>query len=462
MTTARASVVLGLALALAAPLAAAADTGRFLQVSDIHFSPFVPALRAKPLATTAVEDWWPILAADPDTALAQWGSDTNHALFATALSAIADAAADADFVVVTGDLLAHNFPANVESVFGFAPGSAANDAFAVRTTLFVADSLRSAIPGKPIFVTLGNNDSSCGDYRIEPNGAYLAATRETVRRLAGADRVAADFDETYLAGGYYAAAHPTLADTTIIVLDDVLWSIDYQNACGTTGLSGADAMMAWLEKQLADARAAGRKVWLAHHIPVGFDPYATLHGKQATCAERIRPMLAEPYAAKYVGLLSEYAATVTIGLVGHTHFDDFRLLRDKGGAVVGIEKIAPAISPIFGQNPGFHVYSYDRAKGAITDLATHYLANLATAASPAEADWKQEYVYSEAYGVPDFSPASAETVWKQFASEGEADDLYRKLYNVSHGELSADGIKAYACAIGHADEAGFATCYCGG
>jgi hypothetical protein len=106
---------------------------------------------------------------------------------------------------------------------------------------------QGALPGKPILLSLGNNDSSCGDYKIDPGGAYLAATREAVRSLAGAHLLAADFDETYSAGGYYAARHPTLADTTVVVLDDVLWSDEYDNACGTGGLEAATAMMTWLE-----------------------------------------------------------------------------------------------------------------------------------------------------------------------------------------------------------------------
>ena len=451
-----------LAALVAAPAVALAETGTFLHVSDIHFNPFDPAIRAKALATTATEDWPAFFAADPDQAFAKYGEDTNHALLASALIALRQTGEAADFVFVTGDLLAHRFQDNTEGALGFAQGSAANDAFAVRTTLFVAESLRAALPGKPILLSLGNNDSSCGDYKIDPGGTYLAATREIVRSLAGADLVAADFDETYLAGGYYAARHPTLADTTIIVLDDVLWSRWYQNSCGSGGLDGATAMMTWLEKQLADAETAGRKVWLTHHIPVGFDAYATVHSKETVCTAKIVPMLAEPFASGYVGLLAKYGAIVRASFTGHTHFDDYRLLRDASGTVTGTEKIAPAISPIFGQNPGFHVFTYDRATGALADFATHYLTNLEAAKDPAGGEWQEEYVFSTAYRAGNFSPAAAETVWKTFSEEGTADDTFRGLYNVGKGELSADGLDAYVCAIGHADAAGFTACYCGG
>lgn len=458
------------ALVLLAAAPAAADVspspaplshGAFLHVSDIHFDPLTPPLRARELAHLPIGDWPAFFAADPDQRLSHWGEDTNHALLASALAAIGAASADADFAVVTGDLLAHRFPDRIENVLGLAQGSQANDAFAVETTRFVAERLRAVLPGKPVFLALGNNDSSCGDYRITPGGSYLAATRETVRQLVGPGLLAADFDATYLAGGYYAARHPTLADTTIIVLDDILWSVDYRNACGTTGLDGAHAMMDWLEAQLAAAKAAGRKVWLAHHIPVGLDPYATLHSRKPACPARLVPMLAEPFASRFEALLAAYGGTIAASFSGHTHFDDYRLLRDADGAVTGTEKIAPAISPVFGQNPGFHRFRYDRATGALTDFETRYLANLATARDPASAQWGNEYVFSKAYGVKDFAPATAATVWTAFAVEGRADDTFRRLYNVGRGELSADGLAAYICAIGHVDVAGYTACYCG-
>ncbi|MEX0698063.1 MAG: metallophosphoesterase, partial [Dongiaceae bacterium] len=361
MTMARhalAAVLALLASALSAP--AAAETGTFLHVSDIHFDPFVPAASAPQLPATDIEDWAEHLAADPDQSFAKYGSDTNYALFASSLAAIAKAGADADFIIVTGDLLSHGFQASAAKTMGLAEGSAANDAFAVRTSLFVAESLKAALPDKPILLSLGNNDSSCGDYKLDPGGPYLAATREAVRSLAGADLGAADFDETYLAGGYYAARHPTLVDTTVVVLDDVLWSDEYENDCGTGGLEAATAMMTWLETQLADAKAAGGRIWLMHHIPVGLDAYATAHSKEATCAARIVPLLKEPFGSTYVRLLAEYGDVVVASFTGHLHFDDYRLLRDVSGTVTGVEKVAPAISPIFGQNPGFLTFTYDR------------------------------------------------------------------------------------------------------
>ena len=113
---------------------------------------------------------------------------------------------------------------------------------ATKTTVFVAYALAGALGGKPAIVALGNEDSICGDYKVEPGGPYLAATRETVRRLVGAERLDSDFAETWAAAGYYAARHPTVANGSIVVLNDVVWSPHYQDTCGSNGFAAAQAM----------------------------------------------------------------------------------------------------------------------------------------------------------------------------------------------------------------------------
>ena len=114
-------------------------------------------------------------------------------MLASGLAAFARATASADFAIVPGDLLAHGFNAKAAAARGVEPSSPAGADMATTTTLFVAEALASALGGKPAFVALGNEDLHCGDYKIEPGGKDLAATRETVQRLVGAERLEPDF-----------------------------------------------------------------------------------------------------------------------------------------------------------------------------------------------------------------------------------------------------------------------------
>lgn len=145
---------------------------------------------------------------------------------------------------------------------------------------------------------------------------------------------------------------------------------------------------------------------------------------------------------------------------GHTHFDDYRLLTDRSGAVIGLNKLSPAVSPVFGQNPAFQIFTYDRRSGAPTDFSTWYLSNPGDAA-PA-ADWRLEYIFTEAYRQPRYAPDVVGTLWQAMAKDGAVRDTYRRLYKVGRGELGADGLAAYLCAIDRLDVTSFTACYCGG
>ncbi|SDB53465.1 Calcineurin-like phosphoesterase [Bauldia litoralis] len=450
-------------LAALSPSADAADpTGRFGLISDIHLDPFDPPSLAARLSDTDVRDWPTVFGALTEQAMSPWGSDSNFALMQSAVEAFAREAAGADFAIVPGDLLAHAFEQKAAEALGVAADAPSVREFAIKTTLFVGESLAAALPDRPVFLALGNNDSDCGDYEITPGGGYLAATRDMVRRLAGPDLVAADFDATYAAGGYYAVRHPGRPDTLILVVNDVLWSAKYRDACGTGGEAAAAAMMTWLANALARQKAAGDAVWIVHHIPWGIDPFSTAHSKAATCPARVVPFLRQPYADGYIQLLRTYRDIVQASYSGHVHMDDYRLLIDDAGKALGLQKIPPAISPIYGQNPGFEIVTYDPGTGIPTDFTTWYLANLDTASLAVAGDWQPEYTFTEAYALPQYSAESVARMIGDAEAGGPSADTFRRLYTVSHEPLSEADLPAYLCAIQHQEQADFTTCYCGG
>ncbi|WP_421725108.1 metallophosphoesterase [Bauldia sp.] len=449
-----------LALLLAALPATAESTGTFAIVTDIHFDPFDPPDIAKTLVDADPSDWAAHFAALDDQKAAQWGSDTNYALFASALGAIAKTTADVDFVIMPGDFLSHGFPEDVAKIFG-------NDAdtihpiLAEKTALFVADALAKAMPDKPILFALGNTDSNCGDYEIEPGGAFLSATRDMVRRFAGADRLAADFDQTYDAGGYYTARHPTVANTVIIVINDILWSPKYANRCGADGDAAGQVQMDWLSKTLAVRKAAGERVWIVHHIPLGMDSYSTEHSKAETCPAKVIPHLRASFSAQLLALVAEYADIIDVSFSGHIHTDDFRVVVDADGHEIAADKISPAISPIFGQNPGFQVFTYDPATGVPTDYTTYHLTDLPDVTTSNPGTWREEYVFSAAYGLGPYSTQSVAALWNGLDEPGHVRDVYLRNYNDGHEPLAVGDLAAYRCAMGWLTKETFTDCYCG-
>jgi hypothetical protein len=436
----------------------------FAVISDIHFDPISTPGMAEMLVASRPDEGQATFGSEGAQAFSRFGEDTNLALLSSAMAALSHAAGTSDFLLVTGDLLAHRFEERAASALGTTPNAQAVRELTTKTVGYVARSLQAALPGRPIILALGNNDSDCGDYRIAPQGAFLAATRDTVRQLAGPDLVAADFDETYMAGGYYRMRHPTLPKTTILVLNDVLWASEYRNSCGDNGLAAANAMMSWLERELIEARTEARRIWLVHHIPVGVDSYASLqHTAASACPSSVTLFLNEPFASRFLTLLRTFASTLQASFSGHIHRDSYRLVMD-GDRPVGLDKIAPAISPIFGNAPGFHVFNYNPQAGGPSNFSTWYLANLEHVSGNVSADWRQEYNFTEAYGEATYSMDSVGRVLQAVSGSTAAGETMRKTFDrVYAGVQSGTGADAVAdiCAISNLDAASFKTCVCG-
>ena len=162
--------------------------------------------------------------------------------------------------------------------------------------------------------------------------------------------------------------------------------------------------------------------------------------------------------------MRDYAPTIQASFAGHTHQDGYRLVMDAGTAV-GVEKIAPSISPVFGNNPGFQLFEYDPQTGRPTDFSTWHLGNLDQASPTVPTEWQREYVFTEAYGQQAYSASAVNRIVKTMSASGAEGDhargVFRRLYPVGHGEVDAQAIPAHVCALGNLDPASFSACYCG-
>ena len=157
-------------------------TGMFLMLSDIHFDPYAdPAimeqLGAKPMAACQTP---------ASGAFSKFGSDTNYPLLKSTLDHVVATAAENhihyDYVIVTGDFLAHNFDTRYRQCVG--GGDDAYRKFAGDTISFVDGMIAKALPGVPVFAALGNNDSDRGDY-AEPSAAFLQSVGQGLEPRAG-------------------------------------------------------------------------------------------------------------------------------------------------------------------------------------------------------------------------------------------------------------------------------------
>ncbi|HEV3037216.1 MAG TPA: metallophosphoesterase [Candidatus Angelobacter sp.] len=423
-----------------AGLQAQLPSGRALLISDIHLDPLADSSIVKQLIDAPVEQWTSIFQKSQQP-LSTYGSDTNYPLFSSALKAAA-AQGRFDFVIFTGDALRHDF---LQAFISAGGTSSEYPAFAAKTEIFVTRELQRQL-GVPVVVALGNNDSDCGDYAIPPNSPFLAAVADQLPVLMKSP----DAKATFRFGGYFSVPHPTVVGQEIIVLNSVFWSSSYASCVQKIGDPGA-AELDWLSWQLYAAKILNRHVTLVMHIPPGMDPYSSSKGGH--CDNAV-PMWPDRYSTRFSALMQAYSDVVQLGFAGHTHMDDFRI--SSSNWPTAPLRITPAISPLFHNNPGFSVLSYDLNTGAASDVKTYFIS-----LSGPTPQWTEEYRFSTAYGVSGFNAAGLSKVTTQIRSGSAALLTFENNYAVSApSPINASNWAFYSCAQTEFTEANYNNCVC--
>ena len=166
------------------------------------------------------------------------------------------------------------------------------------------------------------------------------------------------------------------------------------------------------------------------------------------------------WTAQFDGLLETYQDTVLASFAGHTHTDDFRLVKT-AGVNQAIVLIDPAVSPVYDQNPAFRVVTF-RSDGTLADQSTYYLTNLKQASSKVRGRWKREYTFTREWSAPRLDLASLGTIYSQIQATENSRDRWLKLYNVSISvpQLPLDIVRGLYCAIGALSVPEYEKCYC--
>lgn len=460
---------------LTAQAAAAVEkpvTVEALFVSDIHFEPLWDPSKAPRLEAAPVNQWNAILAeqasADQAARLEELlqtckvrGADTSYALYESSLRAIHDDAKGAKFVVLSGDLISHDFSCKFHIVFPKA-SPAEYRAFVEKTIDYVMRELRDALPGVPVYAALGNNDSDCGDYQLDPDSPFLAETGKVLAAdLPVGER--GEAERTFAEGGYYSARFPApLSRTRILVLDDLFMARQYATCGGQADAAPATAQIAWLEQKLVAARRNKEKVWVMSHIPPGVNPYATAMKALDLCGGGMPQMFLSSEALPEA--MAHYGDVIALAIFAHTHMDEMRLLRPAAGSSAeGVAlKMVPSISPINGNNPAFTVAEIDAATAELKD----YRVFVASNQTGTDTHWSEEYDFAKTYKEGAFTAATAGDLIEGFKADPTAQADRSKSYIQNYG--SGSGARAigtfwqpYTCALRNDGADAFRECVCG-
>lgn len=450
-----------------ASFASAAKSAEFLVISDIHFQPFT-GLNQKQfehLASLPAREWPEFLATN-NASLGTTGNDSNYPLMVSALDAAKAQTPSPLFILYPGDFLCHQWQERYEKLAlkSISQDPAAYQAFTMKAVEVVSHEIRQRFPDVPVLATLGNDDSFCGDYWIQPGGLFLDQFASRWQPMLGKTIDADAFGQTFRSLGAYRAELPGLDDDRLLVLNSVFWSGSYCSAyfdpkdqnccmCQNPGTKPGHALMDWLSTELELARKQQKRVWLLMHVPPGLDSYIEEKDDgHSLAAEMWQP----EFMQRYLKLLEEYRDVLHISFTGHTHMDDFRIDRLDGKPVL-LHKIAPAVSPIFGNNPGFQAFQIEPQTSTISNWKTYSL-NLAN--PNASKQWQLEYESRTAYQLESLNAQSAEHLFRFMHANPDSSfaSAYRKHYSMGAFTIRQKDLPVYLCTVLNATYPQFAAC----
>jgi len=458
----------------AQPASHAADAGRTipaLLVSDIHFDPLHDPAKIQQLVNAPVSQWNSILSASSSPNQPQAfdqlqqtcharGVDTPYALLRSSLQAMRSQSPDAHFMTLSGDLLVHSFSCRYKTLL---PASTQADyqAFVLKTLSFVMGELRATLPGIPIYVALGNNDTPCGDYRLDAGSEFLLRTGQIIAEgLPPSQR--RESLKGFAAGGYYSVTMAApMRDTRLIVVNDIFLSPNYGTCSGKADPSATNTQMTWLQDQLEQARRLRQRVWVMGHIPPGVDPYSTVARLKNVCTGEAPAMFLS--SDKLADLLSAQAGVIRLGIFAHTHMDEMRLLKPQSSGPGVAIKIVPSISPVDGNNPSFTIAHIDPASATLEDYQVVAASNQTGIGTV----WSHEYDFATTFHEATFSPATVEQLIAEFQGDRDAKTQASQQYmrNYFVGDLST-ALKPfwplYVCSLANDTATAFTACVCSG
>ncbi len=424
------------------------DEGWFGMLSDIHFNPLHDPSLVTQLVAADASQWDEIFAQSTNNSPSGAGTETNAALLTSALNAIANHRPSLDYLIIGGDFFSHTFK---RDFFNYAPehSDSAYQAFVIKTMTYMAHSIKQRLPDIPVIATLGNHDTYCGNYQIEPAGKFLYDTAGLISRLAE-DPQGQGFS-SYPELGAYTLPHPRARHHYFVVLDNLYLSTRYANRCGLAFTDPSQALMIWLEATLYRMQREGAGVTLIMHVPFGIDTYQTATSRLP------KSYLTSTGENGVLKILKRYPQQITALFSGHTHRDEFRVLRGDDDKPFAFQRIAPALSPIVNNNPSYQVYRYNRDSGAPVDVITFIYQEGHDKSAPA---WIQEYDFESSYGLGSMTAANLDKLADRIFN----DEAIRRKFITYHdgsaisGDLSEQNWPTYVCALQSIDIGSFRRC----
>lgn len=335
------------------------SSAKFISIADIHFNPFADCSVFKnsckvidKLRAAKYQEWATIFSQYGDKAITSNFHDTNYPLLVTTLNELQriNQQEKPAFVLILGDFLGHDFR-RLYKKYSKDKTQEGYQAFVKKTLQYLTYEFEHVFPNIDVYPVVGNNDTYSGDYKFIPKGQFFQDATDIWSVLIKNKINQLNFKKEFPIAGYYKVMIPLTENHQLIILNTVLFSAHNRNK---TVKEFALGELQWLNKQLQEAEEHHQKILLAYHIPAGIDVYATLKAKFRELSEFWYP----GYSEQLKNELQKYPNSVSSIFAGHIHMDTYQAITLRNFANTPV-RITPSISPIYGNNPGFKVITYD-------------------------------------------------------------------------------------------------------
>ncbi|KAF8340731.1 uncharacterized protein EI90DRAFT_2906259 [Cantharellus anzutake] len=337
-----------------------------------------------------------------------------------------------DFSIYTGDLVSHDEIAEQSRDYTHL------------SEVLVYELLRQQLNSGPIYVAVGNHDSSPTD-QVGPTKAsdYLNTLDkglaeqfnyhyEYLSKLwsheGWLNDAASQLVRTHYGG--YSVQRGGLRIITFNT-DYCKYPPNYYNYINPESSDSGGALR-FLTDELQAAEDTGQRAWIIGHVPSGWDGTNTMHASSNLC------------------IVDRFSPHVIAGIFyGHTHEDQFMVYYANNGSVISGEHalaaawMVPSLTPLGNLNSGFRMYEVDAETYEIIDAHTWYsnVSSYPGLDSQAEHGPTYTYEYSarEVYGKniswPGSAPLNA-TWWHRVTEQMEANPDLVETFTTYQGKRS--------------------------
>lgn len=382
------------ALCLGSLLAQTADKGAFWHVTDFHYDHtyWTEQLSCNNNVSSPGEygDYW---------------CDSPWRLVTHAINSMANIQPDVDFLLWTGDTVAH----------------ITDDHMSVDINMDVLQNLTTALtdgfPNKSVYATFGNHDYYPTNQFPTTNNIIYNRTANMWQHWIQEDEQLDNFRK----GGYYTLL--VRKGLRVVALNTNLYYTSDKLTNGTTDPTG---QIAWFYAVMNKARADKEKVIVTAHIPPGIHTPRTVEWFQIE------------FQAPVQSALQNYT-DIIVGLhFGHDHADGFKVLYDKQGHAGSPLFVAPSVTPWrfklkTGEigpphDPSVRLVTYDRATGRHLDIEQYRLNLPETKGQQPAVNFTLLYKFTQRYTVPDLTAASLDRLFTRMDTATEGDRLLQDYY----------------------------------